>query len=124
MEFTTYALSKKYTKKSVDSVASGVTTATVEENKIIFEFSNGTTSEMVFPKPKNGKDGISVTDLYVDYTHNHLMVVFSDGYIQDAGEVPALRSGQSAYEIAVDYGFEGTEEEYIESLKGEKGDQG
>ena len=34
--------------------------------------------------------------------------------------VPA--NGLSAYEIAVRHGFEGTEEEWLESLKGEKGD--
>ena len=33
-------------------------------------------------------------------------------------------NGKSAYEIAVDNGFEGTEEEWLESLKGEKGDTG
>lgn len=32
--------------------------------------------------------------------------------------------GKSAYEIAVEHGFEGTEEEWLESLKGEKGDPG
>ena len=30
--------------------------------------------------------------------------------------------GKSAYEVALDNGFEGTEEEWLESLKGEKGD--
>lgn len=32
--------------------------------------------------------------------------------------------GKSAYEIAVEHGFEGTEEEWLDSLKGEKGDTG
>lgn len=32
--------------------------------------------------------------------------------------------GKSAYQIAVDNGFEGTEEEWLASLKGEKGDPG
>lgn len=32
--------------------------------------------------------------------------------------------GKSAYEVAVDNGFEGTESEWLESLKGEKGDTG
>ena len=32
--------------------------------------------------------------------------------------------GQSAYEVAVSLGFEGTEEEWLASLKGEKGEQG
>src|SRR5690625_2186571 len=33
-------------------------------------------------------------------------------------------AGKSAYEIAVEHGFEGTEEEWLESLKGEPGPQG
>lgn len=33
-------------------------------------------------------------------------------------------TGKSAYDIAVEYGFEGTEEEWLASLKGEKGDKG
>lgn len=33
-------------------------------------------------------------------------------------------SGKSAYEIAVENGFKGTEEEWLASLKGEKGDPG
>lgn len=32
--------------------------------------------------------------------------------------------GKSAYDIAVENGFQGTEQEWLESLKGEKGDQG
>lgn len=32
--------------------------------------------------------------------------------------------GKSAYEVAVDNGFEGTEEEWLESLKGKPGDKG
>jgi hypothetical protein len=38
--------------------------------------------------------------------------------------MPDLIQGKSAYEIAVMHGFEGTEEEWLASLKGEKGDQG
>jgi len=32
--------------------------------------------------------------------------------------------GKSAYEIAVEHGFEGSEEDWLASLKGEKGDTG
>lgn len=39
--------------------------------------------------------------------------------IQSSADAP-----QSAYDIAVDHGFSGSEEEWIESLKGEKGDSG
>lgn len=34
------------------------------------------------------------------------------------------KDGASAYEIAVAHGFEGTEEEWLASLKGDKGDTG
>lgn len=37
---------------------------------------------------------------------------------------PEAIYGKSAYEIAVMHGFEGTEEEWLASLKGEKGDKG
>jgi hypothetical protein len=43
------------------------------------------------------------------------------------GLLPALEAGmngKSAYEIAVEYGFEGNEKEWLESLKGEQGPQG
>ena len=33
-------------------------------------------------------------------------------------------AGKSAYEIAKEHGFEGTEEEWLASLVGEKGDKG
>lgn len=39
--------------------------------------------------------------------------------IQSSNDTPL-----SAYEIAVDHGFEGTEEEWLASLKGDKGDKG
>lgn len=38
--------------------------------------------------------------------------------------VPDLIYGKSAYEIALQNGFEGTEEEWLASLKGEKGEKG
>ncbi len=37
---------------------------------------------------------------------------------------PEVTDGKSAYELALDGGFEGTEEEWIASLKGDKGDTG
>ena len=36
----------------------------------------------------------------------------------------AGQPGKSAYEIAVEQGFEGDEQAWLESLKGEKGEQG
>ena len=40
------------------------------------------------------------------------------------GEGPRGKDGKSAYEIAVNYGFGGTIEEWLESLKGDTGEQG
>lgn len=40
------------------------------------------------------------------------------------GEVKFPRSGDSAYQIAVNHGFVGTEEEWLASLKGGTGKQG
>ena len=37
---------------------------------------------------------------------------------------PEVICGKSAYEIAVSHGFSGSEEEWLMSLKGEKGDVG
>ena len=40
------------------------------------------------------------------------------------GSGGAGEPGKSAYEIAVEHGFEGDEQAWLESLKGEKGDPG
>ena len=40
------------------------------------------------------------------------------------GQIVVNKNGKSAYEIAVDNGFEGTEQERLASLKGEKGEDG
>ena len=39
-------------------------------------------------------------------------------------ELPGGEDGKSAYEIAVDNGFEGTEQEWLDSLKGKDGQDG
>lgn len=64
-----------------------------------------------------GLDGqINVNKVEYDATTN---------YVDDkVSEIGSGQNGKSAYEIAVDDGFEGTEEEWLESLKGPKGDPG
>ena len=47
------------------------------------------------------------------------IVVGGDNYSMEAG-----MNGKSAYEIAVDFGFKGNEEEWLKTLKGEPGQQG
>lgn len=51
-------------------------------------------------------------------------VVTKDGEEVEFGEGAKGDDGKSAYEIAVDNGFEGTEEEWLESLKGSDGEDG
>lgn len=60
----------------------------------------------------DGKDGIDGSD-GEDGTNGE------DGDKGDTGD-----TGKSAYEIAVDEGFDGTVQEWLESLKGDKGDTG
>lgn len=43
---------------------------------------------------------------------------------QAVSQIPSGENGLSAYEIAVIYGFNGTEAEWLDSLKGENGDSG
>lgn len=74
---------------------------------------------------QDGTDGVSVTDVEISAT-DHLIVTLSDGNTIDAGIIPTLQGpeGKSAYEVAVDAGYVGTEEEWLASLKGEPGDAG
>lgn len=47
------------------------------------------------------------------------------GAIQDAAElIGKVRDGKSAYEIAKEKGYQGSETEWLASLKGQKGDRG
>lgn len=55
-------------------------------------------------------------------TQDDIAVTEEANSIASAGD--DLPQGKSAYEVAVDNGFEGTEKEWLESLKGEKGDTG
>lgn len=50
----------------------------------------------------------------------------AESYVEMRGSlsVPDMITGKSAYEIALLNGFEGTEAEWLASLKGEKGDKG
>lgn len=49
---------------------------------------------------------------------------FTNGYKQKVDRLVEGTRGYSNYELAVMNGFEGTEQEYLNSLKGEKGDTG
>lgn len=48
----------------------------------------------------------------------------ADGEFEYVSSARDGQDGKSAYEIAVDNGFDGTEQDWLDSLKGEKGDKG
>ena len=72
-------------------------------NKVTFTVSNGL--------PLDG-EGAPVSNATVGALYAQAKSIIEQG------------AGKSAYEIAVENGFEGSEEEWLESLKGEKGIQG
>lgn len=127
MDIISYALSKSIAEGAV----SGVDSMSVSGQTLNIELNDGTHLEMEFPTPA---DGVSITDVEVN-SSKHLICTLSDGNTIDAGEVPTIKGddgekgddgddGKSAYEIAVEQGYSGTEEEWIASLHGEDGEDG
>lgn len=51
-------------------------------------------------------------------------LMLSKRYTEETVEGAGAIKGKSAYEIAVDEGYSGTEEQWLESLKGAPGDEG
>ncbi len=98
----------------------------------------GTGSQAAVPQNvsafKNDMGYISEAEteaLLADYTREDEVKSIAQGIAQDVAQevvreavaqIPA--GGLSAYEIAVEHGYEGTEEEWLESLKGLKGEPG
>ena len=80
--------------------------------KTLEGYENGTVEE--FMAYLKGEDGRAFT--YEDFTEEQLADLVSG--------IESGADGKSAYEIAVDNGFEGNEEEWIESLQGKQGPQG
>lgn len=80
----------------------------------------------------NGKDGASIVGIQLDKTQTHFIFTLSDGQtIETSVSIPEAvkgdkgdkgQDGLSAYQVAVKNGFKGTETEWLQSLKGPKGD--
>ena len=79
-----------------------------------------------------GKDGASITGIKLDKTQTHFIFTLSDGQtIETSVSMPDAvkgdkgekgQNGLSAYQVAVKNGFKGSEQEWLQSLKGPKGD--
>lgn len=96
--------------------------------RVLSDMNTGTTQPVEIPKNistfKNDANYISVEEteeMLTGYAKEENVVEIVnqavEGFTKGA-------DGKSAYEIAQDEGFEGTEEEWLASLKGEKGDPG
>lgn len=121
MDMISYSLCKKIAASAV----SGVSSMSVDGTTLNIDTNDGQRLQMVFPVPK---DGLSVTDIDVN-ANNQIVFTMSDGTEIISGKIPTVKgetgdTGKSAYELAKDNGFVGTETEYLESLKGLKGDAG
>ena len=105
-----------------------------DQTQIIFTMSDGTHLESSFKAPtaipgKDGKDAPKITG--ANYKANQLIFSLSDGSTISA-TLPDLTGprgdkgsdGLSAYQIAVSKGFKGSEQDWLNSLKGAKGDSG
>lgn len=118
MDLISYALSKKIAASAV----SGVQSMSVSGQTLTINTKDSGVLTMTFPTPK---DGVSVTNIDVN-ANNQIVFTMSDGTEFISGKIPTVKDadGKSAYDIAVDHGFVGTEAEWLESLKGEPGKDG
>lgn len=79
----------------------------------------------------NGNDGVGITKSEVN-TSGELVITYSNGDSTNLGKIVGKdgldgtngQNGLSAYEIAKNGGFIGTEEDWLKSLKGEQGEKG
>lgn len=83
-----YILARKIALGAV----SGIKNLSFSGNTIIFNFNDGTSASMVVPLPKDGKDGVSVTNVEINDA-KHLICTMSDSSTIDAGEIPGGTGG-------------------------------
>lgn len=129
----TYAASKSYTDASMagggavrgkNCKIQSITDITGGKRVVfLWSLDNGTeqTSAMDVMNGADGKGIASITQ-----SDSTITVVFDDGTSSDPITIPTVKgdNGDSAYEIAVEHGYVGTEEEWLASLKGEDGEEG
>ena len=122
---TTYALSKKYTDKSIEGLGAikgapctiKSTTETSEGTEVVFEWTgtDGTTET----KTITIKNGVSITDIEIS-SNNHLICTMSDGSTIDAGEVPNVK-GDTGFSPTIEENPNNTDEIYKLDITNESG---
>ena len=120
MDTVVYAL----LNKKIRGLVSGIQSASVSGTTITFTMNDGSKQSITFPAPK---DGLSITDIDVN-ADNTLTCTLSDGStVTTTNKIKTIKgdpgekgeNGKSAYDLAKDNGFTGTETEYLASLKGD-----
>ena len=104
----------------------GVGTLMVERRYYLTDdhYQSGICDEVIEPTPVIIKEDVEGTEVEMN------VVLGFDGCTAPTitGEIPPYWTkgdpGKSAYEIAVEHGYEGTEEEWLQSLHGAQGEQG
>ena len=86
MDMTLYAL----LNKKIKGVISGVDSVQVQNQNLVFNFTNGSTQTMIFPTPADGKDGTSIKDIDINPA-NHLICTMSDNTTIDAGVINTVQ---------------------------------
>ena len=108
MDMISYSLSKKIASSAV----SGVSSMSVDGTTLNIDTNDGQRLQMVFPKPSNGKDGVSVTDIDVN-ANNQIVFTMSDGSEIISGKIPTVKGDPFKYSDFTP--------EQLESLKGSDG---
>lgn len=103
---------------------SGVKSAVVSGTTITFTMNDGTKVPMTFPTPKDGEDGVSVTNIEIKTTTNgnkkHLIFTMSDGSTIDSGELDVSGGGLMQMNKKADFPAIGKSEMlYLAKNKGE-----
>lgn len=101
----------------------------------VFSGGSGSGSGATGPAGKDGKDGVGIASVEQTQTStssggiNVVTVTLTDSststfQVRNGSAGRDGSAGKSAYQSAVDTGYDGSESEWVESLKGEKGDRG
>lgn len=131
-----YALAKSYTKKTAAGMGAvkgaaaqvqGITDNADGTHTVTFAWQDNTgqshTSTMTV---SDGKDGKGIAGVTQSADGKSITVVFDDGTMSSPMLIPTEKgdNGKSAYEVAVENGFSGTQADWLASLKGDEGEAG
>ena len=111
MDVISYALSKKIAASAV----SGVQSMSVSGQTLTINTKNSGVLTMTFPKPSNGKDGISVTDIDVN-ANNQIVFTMSDGSEFISGKIPTVKGDKGE-----PFKYSDFTPEQLDALKGQDG---